>query len=438
VIDLIAKTEALVLGAAMADRACRSVVLGTLSRDDFSSPELGALLVALKAFAEADGRVDWDSLVRVGDRRLLGLVDAREVALSGRGKTPEQVAGHCRAIRTWSADRTLRARLSGLVERADLPTDKLIAEAKDALNAAQSRATTSSFSDGFACVDELWSFLEGKSKGGLYCGLEELDDITDGFQPGLFYVAAARPSVGKSAFGVSLIAGALERNLSERVVFVSVEMTRREITTRLVAQMSGVPSLRIRRKLLSEDETSSVIEAGNRIAQSGFLINDVPALRVGDLEAMLQVEHARLPVSLVVVDYLQKLRPNVARDSREREVSEISESLAEMAKRIGVPVVALAQISRAGADEPKMQHLRESGSIENDANTIFIIDRPGVRDPSATTSKEVASIDVAKNRDGETRKIFARYCLETTRFVNEPAEWKEQRRAPSPQIRRAR
>ena len=215
-------------------------------------------------------------------------------------------------------------------------------------------------------------------------------------------------------------------------------MTRREITTRLVAQMSGVPSLKIRRKLLSEDETSSVIEAGNRIAQSGFLINDVPALRVGDLEAMLQVEHARLPVSLVVVDYLQKLRPNVARDSREREVSEISESLAEMAKRIGVPVVALAQISRAGADEPKMQHLRESGSIENDANTIFIIDRPGVRDPSATTSKEVASIDVAKNRDGETRKIFARYCLETTRFVNEPVEWKEQRRAPSPQIRRAR
>lgn len=436
-IDLIAKTEALVLGAAMADRACRSVVLGTLSRDDFSSLELGALLVALKAFAEAEGRVDWDSLVRVGDRRLLGLVDAREVALSGRGKTPEQVAGHCRAIRTWSADRTLRARLSGLVERADLPTDKLIAEAKDALNAAQSRATTSSFSDGFACIDELWSFLEGKSKGGLYCGLEGLDDITDGFQPGLFYVAGARPSIGKSAFGVSLIAGALERNINERVVFVSAEMTRREITMRLVAQMSGVPSLRIRRRLLNESEMSSVVEAGNRIAQSGLLIEEtVPS--VGELVAALRVEHSRFPLSLVVLDYLQKIRPNTQRDSREREVSEISSTLAEASKSLGVPFVALAQISRDGSDEPKMQHLRESGSIENDANTIFIIDRPGVRDPSATTSKEVASIDVAKNRDGETRKIFARYCLETTRFVNEPAEWKEQRRAPSPQIRRAR
>ena len=410
--ETLVRYERAVLGAALSDPTLRALVTGALDATDFIDPGHGATLDALRALAGASGWVDWDSVVRVGNRRLLANVDGQAIARAGRGKTAEQIDGHVQALRAWASKRVAQRALRDALDR-DTPPSEWFATCAGALSQAQLRAAQTRSLDGVGIVDSLWTYLSG-DHASLETGIASLDRVLGGLRP-RFYVIGARPAVGKTAFLVTL-----QRLLSrrgKRGLFFSAEMTTAEIAGRLLAQETGLDSSRIDRRALNESEGEQLVRAGADVARWRMLVDDTPGIRVGDIRARAAVEHAKEPLDYLLVDYLQKIHPNRRYDSREREVSEVSSELAELQKQLKIPVVVAAQIKRDASNrEPELSDLRESGAIEQDANTVILLDRPATRKQGDDHTQAAAF--VAKNRGGSTGKVPLKYRPELTQFCD--------------------
>ena len=255
----------------------------------------------------------------------------------------------------------------------------------------------------FDRVSQLYE--SGASITGLPTGFVDLDRITAGFQPSNLIVLAARPSMGKSALALSIAMNVVLEGTP--CALFSLEMSRQEVAQRLICMHGKVDSHAIRSGRLSKDDWPNLMRACSALESVPLYVDDTPALSLLELRSRLQTLRRREPnLGLVVVDYLQLMTAGASAESRLQEVSAISRGLKEIAKDFDVPVLALSQLSRAVEQRhdkrPVLSDLRESGTIEQDADLVVFIYRDEYynRDETPQEDKGVAEVTVAKHRNG--------------------------------------
>ncbi|MEO2083487.1 MAG: replicative DNA helicase [Desulfurobacteriaceae bacterium] len=271
---------------------------------------------------------------------------------------------------------------------------------------------------------------------GIPTGFYDLDRLTSGLHESDLIILAARPSMGKTAFALS-IAYNVAMNEGKSVAFFSLEMSKEQIVTRLIAQDARIPVSHIRSGFLKPQELDRFVESAHRIAQAPIYIDDTPGISILEMRAKARRLQVEKGLDLIIVDYLQLMRGIKRTESRQQEVSEISRSLKALAKELKVPVIALSQLSRQvelRADKrPQLADLRESGSIEQDADVVMFIHRPEVYKKNVEPEERgLAEIIIAKQRNGPTDTVKLTFIKEFTRFENRDEE--DRRREPVPTV----
>jgi replicative DNA helicase len=265
--------------------------------------------------------------------------------------------------------------------------------------------------------EELMTAVDSGKPAGKGTGWASLDRKVT-LLPGDLVIVAGRPSMGKTAFGLNLvehwcIAG-------QRVLIFSQEMSRQQVQSRLVGAHGRIDVQRLVKKELVSTDVQKAVHANSEVAQWPYTVVDAAGLTAPRVAAITANYHARQGLDLVIVDYLQLLE-GTGRGNREGDVSEMSRSLKQLAKRFEIPVVALSQLNRAGdGGEPQLSNLRESGAIEQDADIVLMLHRPGYYDQTA--DEREARILIRKQRNGPTGCVTLHWEQRFTRFV-EPARY---------------
>ena len=257
---------------------------------------------------------------------------------------------------------------------------------------------------------------------GLPCGFDDLDRLTSGLQPSDLILLAARPSMGKTALTLNLAANVALRK-KKSVAFFSLEMSSIQLLMRLISSESGVDSKQIQRGDVSPDEWAAIMGACDNLYNAPLYIDDNSNINVAELRSRarrIQSEHG---LDLIIIDYLQLMqgRHTGSNDNRQQEVADISRSLKSLARELKVPVIALSQLSRSVENRqikrPMLSDLRESGSLEQDADIVMFLYREDyyVKD---TENQNITELIVAKHRNGPVDTVRLFFDKEITRFRN--------------------
>ncbi len=254
---------------------------------------------------------------------------------------------------------------------------------------------------------------------GLSTGFADLDEITAGLQNSELIVIAARPSVGKTAFALGLARNVV---VDEKmpVFFVSLEQSRIELAERLLCCQARVDSHKVRKGNLSSDDLNKLIEAGGTLREAKLFIDDTPGQNMLRIAANARRLQLRQKIKLVIIDYLQLIEPDSRRDPRQEQVAQISRRLKFLARELEIPVVALAQVNRSSEDRqdhrPRLADLRESGSIEQDSDTVMLLHRPDRYEPGQ--HEGIVEVIIGKQRNGPTGEITLAFIKQYMRFEN--------------------
>lgn len=257
---------------------------------------------------------------------------------------------------------------------------------------------------------------------GIRTGYRDLDNMTAGLQRSDLIILAARPAMGKTtlvtnlAFNVATIA-------KQPVLFFSLEMSKEQLVDRMLADASGVDAWNIRTGNLSDDDFSKLSEAMGEMSEAPIFIDDTPGLSVLEMRTKARRASHNQPLGLIIVDYLQLMQGS-GRDNgnRVQEVSEISRGLKLIARELNVPLIALSQLNRSVETRtppiPQLADLRESGSIEQDADIVSFIYRPGYYEPDNPEYENITELIIAKHRNGPVGKIGLFFHPERLRFMS--------------------
>ncbi len=255
---------------------------------------------------------------------------------------------------------------------------------------------------------------------GLSSGLADLDRLLDGFCPGRLYVIAGRPGSGKSVFGLQTVRAALLAG--QRALLFSLEMPAAEVVHRLLAAEIPLPLGSLQSARLSPPEWGEVADAAIRLSPQPLWIDDSSQLAIADLQSRARRLHRIAPLHLIVVDYIGLMdgeRRGGDYSNRVQEISSITRALKQLAKELAVPVLALSQLNRTleqrGDKRPILSDLRESGSVEQDADVVGFVYRDELHNPDSP-DKDCAEFIVRKNRSGKTGMIPLRFDGEHCRF----------------------
>lgn len=263
-----------------------------------------------------------------------------------------------------------------------------------------------------------------KNKGqitGVPSGFTDLDRLTSGFQPSDLIIVAARPSMGKTALCLNIAQFAAVRHQVPVAIF-SLEMSKEQLVQRLLCSQAMVDQQRLRTGNLEEEDWKKLTKASGPLSQAPVYIDDTPGISVGELRAKARRLKAEKGLGLIIIDYLQ-LMTNSSRknENRQQEISEISRSLKAVARELDVPVIALSQLSRAVEQRtdkrPMMSDLRESGSLEQDADIVMFIYRDDYYNPESE-KRGVSELIIAKQRNGPVGTVELGFLKEFTKFVN--------------------
>jgi replicative DNA helicase len=256
-------------------------------------------------------------------------------------------------------------------------------------------------------------------------GFHDLDKLTFGFQKQEMIVLAARPSMGKTSFALNIAEAAAIPKKGDPfpTVIFSLEMSASQLALRMLCARARVNMKLLRDGLLSKngDEQQRLIEAADDFSKAPLFIDDSSNLSIMQLRAKARRVHARRKLGLIIVDYLQLLSPTDPKVPREQQVAEASRGLKALAKELDVPVIVLSQLNRASEKEnrtPKLADLRESGSIEQDADVVLMLARPKDADEKFQVAADSAELIVAKQRNGPVGELRLTFLRDITRFEN--------------------
>ncbi len=431
--------ETTILGAMLVEPVAIVDATMLLVADDFSLDSHRRIYAAMVHLAEAGHAVD---IVTVGEelrrRKELDSIGGLPYLASLSEGLPRKLSieSYVRIVRDKSLMRQLMTVCDmGMVDAADQSQAAL-----DVLNNVSQRlveisehAVTGGFSDigaivkdSFGSIDALYE--QGREVTGLATHYIDFDRMTSGLQEGELIIIAARPSMGKTAWAINIAENAAVQGGSVVAIF-SLEMSKASLLRRMLASQAMVNSKAIQTGMLMKDDRQKLIRALERLMESKMFIDDTPGITLAEMRAKarrLKQQQGRL--DLIVIDYLQLMTGSVSPnqrtfENRTQEVSAISRGLKALAKEMKVPVVALSQLSRAseqrgGDKKPMLSDLRESGSIEQDADVVCFIHREEYYDRENEDLKGKAEIIIAKQRNGPTGSIPLAYLADFTRFEN--------------------
>jgi replicative DNA helicase len=275
------------------------------------------------------------------------------------------------------------------------------------------------------------AFLDpSKRVRGISTGFKRFDEMTGGLHPGELIIIAGRPSMGKTALALN-IAQHVAVKLEKTVAFFSLEMSKESLLTRLLCATARVDSQRFRLGYLDQEERRRLQGSANELVEAPLYIDDTSGANIMDMHAKLRRLQAERPVGLVVLDYLQLMSGRGRFENRVQEISSLSRGLKLLAKELDLPIMVLSQLSRApenrpGDHRPQLSDLRESGSIEQDADVVAFVFREEVYKPEREDLRGVAELLLSKQRNGPTGKIQLVFLHHLTKFENRLADLGEE------------
>ena len=254
-------------------------------------------------------------------------------------------------------------------------------------------------------------------------GFTDLDAYTHGLHPGQLVIVAARPAVGKSTFALDIARNASVKH-NQATIFFSLEMGRAEIAMRMLSAESSIYLQSMRKGTISDGDWTRLAAVRGRINDAPLYIDDSPNMSLVEIRAKCRRLAQQVDLKLVVIDYIQLMSSGKKVESRQQEVSEFSRALKLLAKELGVPVVALSQLNRQAEQSkdkrPELSHLRESGSLEQDADVVVLLHREGIYERDHPRAGE-ADLILAKQRNGPTGTVTVAFHGQYSRFVNMPS-----------------
>lgn len=262
-----------------------------------------------------------------------------------------------------------------------------------------------------------------KNVTGIPTGFSTLDELTTGFHPGEFIVIAARPGVGKTSFALNMLLNACvnTQEKSTGLIF-SLEMTSDQLIQRMLCTAAGISGQKLRKGIISQNDAHNISFSLNEFAKSNIYIDDSTSGTPIDIKAKARRLKREKDLDFLVVDYLQMMRLGRAAENKQIEVTEISRSMKLLAKELSIPVIALAQLSRSpekrgGDKKPILSDIRDSGSIEQDADVVIFIHRKFETFTDANSMQcDYAVLDLAKQRNGPIGEVEVIFELDTTKF----------------------
>ena len=430
--------EMTILGAMLVEPVAIIDATMLLKTDDFALDSHRKIYAAMLQLVELGHGVD---IVTVTDylskKKELDSVGGLPYLASLSEGLPRKLSieSYVRIVR----DKSLMRQLLTVCDMGMIEASDQSREALDVLNQVTSRLTeisehavTGGFSDiaaivkdSFGSIDALYE--QGREVTGLATHYIEFDRMTSGLQESELIIIAARPSMGKTAWAINIAENAAVRGGKVVAVF-SLEMSKASLLRRMLASQALVNSKAIQTGMLMRDDRAKLIKGLELLMESKIFIDDTPGITLAEMRAKarrLKQQHGQL--DLIVIDYLQLMTGSNSNakgfENRTQEVSAISRGLKALAKEMKVPVVALSQLSRAseqrgGDKKPLLSDLRESGSIEQDADVVCFIHREEYYDRENEDLKGKAEIIIAKQRNGPTGSIQLAYLADYTRFEN--------------------
>ena len=296
--------------------------------------------------------------------------------------------------------------------------ERLIFEVAHARERQQAYAVKDLVKGTMKLIDALYHRKETIT--GVPTGFYEFDEKTSGFQRSDLIIVAARPSMGKSAFAATVAEyAALEKGVG--VAFFSLEMSKEQVAMRMLCSQARVDASKVRTGRLASSDWPLLTKAAAKLSNAPIFVDDSPAISPLELRAKARRLKTGQNIGLIVVDYLQLMRAATRSENRQQEISEISRSLKALARELGIPVIAISQLSRAVESRqdhrPQLSDLRESGAIEQDADVVVLLMR---EDYYNATPENIglAEVIIAKQRNGPTGNIKLRFSKEFVRFDN--------------------
>lgn len=280
-------------------------------------------------------------------------------------------------------------------------------------------------------LDQIEAMSRGAAAEGVMTGFKDLDLLTNGLHPSNMIVIAARPAIGKSTLGLDIARHTSIHNGITSVIF-SLEMSRSEITMRMLSSEARVALNSIRSGQLSDEDWSRLARRMGEISEAPLFIDDSPNLSMMEIRAKARRLKQRHNLKLIVIDYLQLMTSGKRVENRQQEVSEFSRQLKLLAKELDIPIIAISQLNRSSEQRsdkrPMLSDLRESGSIEQDADVVIMLHRDDTYDSQNRPGE--ADLIVAKHRNGPTRTITVSAQLHYARFVDMPPTYSAREQYP--------
>ncbi|MBU0742321.1 replicative DNA helicase [bacterium] len=424
--------ERAILGAVMLDRDALGIALETIDDGDFYRVEHRTIFQVMCELYENDQAIDGitvaEELERRNALRKVGGNDYLADILAGTA-TAANVSYHARIVRDKSILRRLihvSGEIAGDAFEASQETDTILDNAQTKIyHIAENRQTQAFFPvkdvvpETFRRIDEA-----SRSKGdvtGLATGFTELDQRTAGLQNSDLIVLAARPSMGKTALALNI---AYHAAVNEKVpvAFFSLEMAKEQLVMRLICASGGFNNHDLRRGHIKPEDWPKLTEACSRLSDAPIFIDDSSGISVLEMKAKARRLRQQHDIGLIVVDYMQLMTGTARAENRQQEISVISRNLKGMAKDLDVPVMALSQLSRAvesrGDHQPLLSDLRESGSIEQDADVVLFLFREEYYKPDDDSVKNRATVNIGKQRNGPIGRFDLHFHKAFTRFGN--------------------
>ena len=427
------EVEQAVLGAMMLEQRALSRAFEILDKSCFYHASHGRIFEAMNTLFEQGTAVDQLTLTEELKRR--GQLDdiGGVVYLAKLGSevaTAANIDFHARIVFEKALSRKLIEAANEISERAyaaDEDVQTLLDKAEQQLFSLSENQIGEGFEpldkvlgDAFEHIERIHAKTDTVL--GVDTGFANLNELTSGFQKGDLIILAARPSVGKTALALTLARNAAVEAEVGVAVF-SLEMSKMQLAQRLLSAETKVDLHRLRTGRLSDEDWMHLTRNIDRLAQAPIYIDDTPGISVLEARAKARRLQREYGIGMVVIDYLQLMSGHLRTQSREQEISQISRGLKAMAKELDVPVLALSQLSRAVESRtdrrPQLSDLRESGSLEQDADVVMFIYRPEMYDlksPDGESLEGIAQIIVGKQRNGPVDKVDLMWNKESATY----------------------
>ena len=429
------KMEQAVIGAMLMDRNVVANVADILTRDDFYYAEYGWLFFAIVKLYNEGKPID----LGIVSNRLKDLGAPNEVSSMGfisEAFDAVQFANHAEEYAKIVKDKSILRKMIKYAEKtmadcyeSDDSVENILEKSeKELFDITQSQGSGSDFSDmdmekiALTVLDTIEASAKRGSKiTGVPTGFDDLDEKLTGLHGQELILIAARPAMGKTAFALNIAQYAAMKKGVPVAIF-SLEMSKEQLATRLIAMDSMVDSQAIRTGQLKDSDWNKIMESTYRVGETPMYIDDTPGISIGELRSKCRKLKQTKDIGLIVIDYLQLMNASGKSESRQQEISTIS-------RELNVPVIALSQLNRAVDSRedhrPVMSDLRESGAIEQDADVIMFIYRDDYYNKEDSPKPGIADIIVAKQRNGSTGPVELVWVGKFTKFANKERKGKD-------------